>query len=403
MAKIKNNCLFLLYSVLLGSIIGLIIWAFLRALNLGIGFLWEFLPDKLNIPFYIYAPVLCTVGGFLIGIFKKKAGDYPENLNIVLANVKQTGRYPYHNIFQIICCALFPLLLGASIGPEAGLTGVIAGLCTWVGDKLKRFFNEVQELTTIGVSATLGTIFKSPMFGFMEPLEEDDTVLPKRSKIILYFATILSSFGVFILLNKIFHTSLGMESLRGNGMELLQYLWIIPLTLIGIVAGILYVLFEKLTEKIAHKFQKNIIIRCTVGGLLLGTFGAVLPLTMFSGEHQITEVAQNGASIGAWMLIVIGVAKLLLTNICIQSGLKGGHFFPVIFAGVAIGMGASLLIGIDPVFSMCVVTAALVAFVLKKPLATVLLLMIIFSPTLIPFMICSAIISCFVNKLIQKQ
>ncbi len=55
-------------------------------------------------------------------------------------------------------------LIAANFG-----TGIIAGLCTWVGDKLKHLFKEVQDLTAIGVTATLGTIFKSPMFGFIEP------------------------------------------------------------------------------------------------------------------------------------------------------------------------------------------------------------------------------------------
>ena len=60
------------------------------------------------------------------------------------------------------------------------------------------------------------------------------------------------------------------------------------------------------------------------------------------------------------MLIVIAVVKLLLTNICIDSGLKGGHFFPVIYCGVCIGCAMSLILGLDIGFCTAVVTAALV-------------------------------------------
>ena len=42
-------------------------------------------------------------------------------------------------------------------------------------------------------------------------------------------------------------------------------------------------------------------------------------------------------------LIAIAFFKLLLTNLCIQFGLKGGHFFPVIFAGVCMGYGMAML------------------------------------------------------------
>lgn len=396
MKKIKNNVLLLLYTVILGSIVGAIIWAFLRIMNLGIEFIWDFIPSKIDFP--LYTILVCAVGGLLIGLWKKKFGDYPEELGTVLGKVKKTGRYPYNNIFSTIISALLPLISGASIGPEAGLTGVIAGLCSWVGDKLKLYFKEVKELTQIGMSATLGSIFHSPLFGFIEPIESDkDVVLPKTSKIVLYFTAILSSFGVFLLLGKLFGGRAGLESLVTDKVDLWQYLYAIPLAAIGILAGYLYFLFKKLTFSLEQKFKKYTIIRGAVGGLLLGISGTILPLTMFSGEHQMSEVMSDAETIGAVMLIVIAVVKLLLTNICIDSGLKGGHFFPIIFCGVSIGCAMSLILGIDIVFSASIVTTALVGHTLKKPLATVLLLMIVFPVKLIPIMLFAAIAAKFIE------
>ena len=63
--------------------------------------------------------------------------------------------------------------------------------------------------------------------------------------------------------------------------------------------------------------------------------GTYLPLTMFSGEESITVVKESFAEFAPWILIISGVLKLVLTNICIKSGWKGGHFFPVIFFGVS--------------------------------------------------------------------
>ena len=394
--KIKNNVLLLLYTVILGSIVGAIIWAFLRIMNLGIEFIWDFIPSKIDFP--LYTILVCAVGGLLIGLWKKKFGDYPEELGTVLGKVKKTGRYPYNNIFSTIISALLPLISGASIGPEAGLTGVIAGLCSWVGDKLKLYFKEVKELTQIGMSASLGSIFHSPLFGFIEPIESDkDVVLPKTSKIVLYFTAILSSFGVFLLLGKLFGGRAGLESLVTEKVDLWQYLYAIPLAAIGILSGYLYFLFKKLTFSLEQKFKKYTIIRGSVGGLLLGISGTILPLTMFSGEHQMGVVISEAETIGAVMLIVIAVVKLLLTNICIDSGLKGGHFFPIIFCGISIGCAMSLILGIDIVFSASIVTTALVGHTLKKPLATVLLLMIVFPVKLIPIMLFAAIAAKFIE------
>ena len=395
MGKAKNNVLFMLYTVILGAIVGLIIWGFLRIMNYGIEFLWEYLPSQLNFP--LYTVCVCTAGGLIVGVWKRKSGDYPEELTMVIAKVKKTGRYPYNNVFSTIVSALIPLLTGASIGPEAGLTGVIAGLCTWVGDKLKGFRREVQELTAIGMSATLGTIFRSPMFGFMEPLESDDeTTLPKASKIVLYFAAILSSFGVFILMNSLFGIQMGMEGIEGGSIPAESYLYAVPLVLVGIAAGYIYFAFRKLTGMIEHRLKKFVVLRAVCGGLILGISGTFLPLTMFSGEHQIPAVMADMEKIGAVMLLVTAIAKLLLTNICIDTGLKGGHFFPVIFCGISIGCAMSLLLGVNVLFSTAAVTAALVGHTLKKPMATVLLLMILFPPRLIPIMLFASAAAKFI-------
>ena len=81
-------------------------------------------------------------------------------------------------------------------------------------------------------------------------------------------------------------------------------------------------------------------------------------------------------------LIGIAFLKILLTNLCIQFGLKGGHFFPVIFAGVSMGYGIAMLIcgnsGDHVVFGAAIVTATLLGAIMKKPLAVTMLLFLCF-------------------------
>ena len=404
MKGLKNNLLFVLYTAILGAIVGVIVWSFLKIMNYGIDFLWIYLPSKAGFP--LYTLCLCTAGGLLVGLWKKKTGDYPQELRVVIGRVRKTGRYPYKNVFTIIISALIPLLIGASIGPEAGLTGIIAGLCTWVGDKLKRYKKETDELTAIGMSATLGTVFRSPMFGFIEPIEsENDTILPKTSKIVLYLTAILSSLGIFLLLNRLTGTSSGIEGMKSEGIPWEHYLYAVPLALIGILAGYLFFAFKKLTSLTANRLKQFVIVRGLCGGLLLGISGTFLPLTMFSGEHLIVIVSEQAQTIGTVMLLITAVVKLLLTNICIDWGLKGGPIFPVIFCGVCIGCALSILWGIDPVFSCALVTTALMGHTLKKPLATVLLLMIIFPIRFVPVMLFAAAAACLIPtpKLLKPE
>ena len=403
MTRLKNNLLAMLYTVLLGAITGAIVWSFLKLMNLGITFLWDYLPGKLNFPFYTLA--FCLAGSLLIGLYKSKTGDFPEDLSAVMGKLKKSGKYPYHNIFIILGAALFPLLIGASVGPEAGLTGVIAGLCCWVGDKLKRYRKETEELAKIGASATLATIFRSPMFGFIEPLEgEADVKLPKVSKAVLYILAILSSFGIFILLNKLTGGKTGFPAVEYGGVELTAYLWAVALTFVGVAMGLIFMAFERLSHFLLG-LVKNVVVRCVIGGLALGAIGTMLPLTMFSGEHQIENILDEGTAIGVFTLLLIAVAKLFLTNVCIASGLKGGHFFPVIFSGIAAGFALSVIIGIDSGFCMAVVTAALLGNLLKKPVAVTLLLLILFPWQLVPIMLGAAALGSFIDipKLFSKN
>lgn len=393
MKKLKNNFILLLYTLIIGVIAGSIIWSFIKVMNLGIDFFWEYLPGLINFKYYTIAT--CLIGGLLIGLWKHKFGDTPEELEKVMEKVKKDHRYPYNNIFPSIISAILPLIMGASIGPEAGLTGIIAGLCTWAGDKLKKFNNEIEELTSIGITATLGTIFASPMFGFVEPLEnEEETKLPKTSKNILYFAAILSSFGIFIFLNHLTNTKTGLHSIGSCTLTNLNYFYIILLILLGVILAYFYFISGKLVKRIFKDMSSNFILKGVIGGLILGVMGTLLPLSMFSGEKQIYMLLENGAQIGLLILILTSIVKIALTNICIETGLKGGHFFPMIFSGVAMGYAMSILLNMDPIISMSVVTTSFLANILKKPIAVVLLLMIIFPANLIPLMLVTAIISC---------
>ena len=200
-------------------------------------------------------------------------------------------------------------------------------------------------------------------------------------------------------MNNLFGIKMGMEGIEGSKISAENYLYAVPLVLVGIAAGYIYFAFKKLTGMIEHHLKKYVVLRAVCGGLILGIFGlsgTFLPLTMFSGEHQISVVMADMEKIGAVMLLIIAIAKLLLTNICIDTGLKGGHFFPVIFCGISIGCAMSLLLGVNVLFSTAIVTTALVGHTLKKPMATVLLLMILFPPRLIPIMLFAAASAKFI-------
>ena len=99
---------------------------------------------------------------------------------------------------------------------------------------------------------------------------------------------------------------------------------------------------------------------------------------LFAGEAQTEELSLTWTTIGAGLLIATGFVKVFATQLCLNMGWRGGHFFPIIFAGIAIGYGMAALTGIDPVFALCAVTGALVGAVMRQPIMTMVLLFLVY-------------------------
>lgn len=83
------------------------------------------------------------------------------------------------------------------------------------------------------------------------------------------------------------------------------------------------------------------------------------------------------------ILILTALAKMLLVNLCISLGWRGGSIFPLIFSGVAAGYAFAAITGIDPNFAVAALTAGLYGYVSRKPVMTVAVLLMCFPPVYI--------------------
>ncbi|MDR2599478.1 MAG: chloride channel protein [Oscillospiraceae bacterium] len=376
--KVKSQILFLLIAVLLGAVVGAIIWLFLTVLNTGIDFLWRTLPEHYG--FTGYTVLICVLGGFIIGLWSKKFGAYPDDFEDVITKVKETGRYNPQKVAPLFVAALLPLLFGGSLGPEAGLVGVVAALCTWVGNRFKSVLKEIKELTEVGISASLSILFVAPLFGLMEQVEgeSENLTFPNRKKIIVYFAAISSGIGIFLLLISLFGGGMHIERFGAAQVSQFELMLFVPLAILGALLGGLYNLLGKSLQYATQPLKRFPIISSVLGGLLIGICGMFLPLVMLSGESQIGEVMADWTNMSPVFLFLVGFFKLLVINICLNTGWRGGHIIPVIFAGICFGFGIALITGVDSVFAAAVVTTALCGAVMRKPIAVVMIMFICF-------------------------
>ena len=403
LAKPVNRVYFLLCVVATGAIAGAFVWLFFFLMDKGIGLIWSAVPQaacariEAAFPDFTLGPVLpalytlalCLVGGLLIGLFDKKTGARPEELTAVMAKVKAQGRYSYDGIGKLSIAALLPLVFGGSIGPEAGLTGVIAGLCTWVGDRMRRFGAEFRALTVVGTQAALTALFTAPLYGFVAPLAgtadvprtatgDVELTLPKAQKTFVYLCAIVGALGTFLLLGDAFGGGSGLPRFTDIAVGAHEALLVIPLALAGTACGWAFHASSWASKHAASAIGERPVAKSLVAGLALGVCGIALPYTMFAGEAQIHELMGSYLAIPAGVLIATGFVKAALTPACINLGWRGGHFFPLIFAGVSVGYGFALLTGADAVACVAVCTAACMGAVMRQPLMAALLLVMCF-------------------------
>ncbi len=407
---VLNQFKLILFTACLGAIAGAIVWGFMKLVSLATVFIWDVIPGQVN--HIIYPVIVCVLGGLLIGIIRKKSGDYPEELNVVMSKIKRDKHYDYKPMLAMIICAFLPFIIGASVGPEAGLTGIIAGLCYWVGDNIRYARKNVKEFSKIGEAVTLGVIFGAPLFGIFA-VEDEPTAaefgsirIPRPSKWLLYAVALCSAMLVMWLFRSFVGSAgSGLPALGDVSIAPVDYIMLLIYIPIGIGMYLLFEFSEKITAKISQKIPD--IIREMIGGAILGVVGILFPLVMFSGEEEMGALESDFGMYAPILLIAIGVIKIFMTALCIRFGLKGGHFFPVIFSCVCMGYGVAMLVFDNSaehlVFSAGIITAVMLGAQIRKPLVVSMLLLLCFPVRMILIIFCAAAIGSQISKWITKK
>jgi len=413
--KAFNQIKLYLFTICLGAFVGAVVWLFLRLIVLCKGFVWETLPELVPsdvTPFMM--PVICAAACFLLGIIRKKNGDYPDELNTVLSKIKRDKHYDYSKMAVMLICAIIPLVFGASVGPEAGLTGIIAALCYWIGDNVKAARENTKTYSELGAAITLGSLFRMPLFGIFA-VEEDygedaengqKIAFPKLSKIVLYGLSAVSAFFVIKGLGVLFRVeSYGFPKFDAGTVTGGDYAMIVPYILLGLLLFLVFETAENIFGRTASLLPP--VAKETICGGIIGVTASVLPVILFSGEEELALMSDALGDFLPAMFIGIGILKMLMTAFCIRFGVKGGHFFPLIFACSSVGFGISLLVFgatlSHAVFAAAVVTASTLGAQLKKPLAVAMLLMLCFPLNIIIWIVLSAAAGGFAASKIRGR
>jgi len=336
---------------LLGLISALVTFTFIFLVNQGTHLLWDETALALGLDPRLFTLLVCTLGGLLVGLLVKLFGDHTGIFADVMLEFGRTGRFDYRNAPGIVVTAFVSLISGASLGPEAPLADGSGGIGTWISDRLKLDEQETRTMGYSGVSGMLAAFITSPFSGALLGLESAQGGPGGRKTYFwVLFPSLLASAVAtvaFVLLSGTFFESL--YAFPDYTPRLTDLLYAAPLGLIGGAVGLVFMLSLRGLQRLFQPMKGRVVLRGLLGGLGMGIIGALLPLTLFSGETGTSDLIVHAAEIGVLMLIVLCVAKLFATTLVLATGWKGGYIFPIMFGGVALGLAANLLFPHIPV------------------------------------------------------
>ncbi|MBS6507887.1 MAG: chloride channel protein [Paraclostridium bifermentans] len=406
---VKLDLALMFNSALMGAFVGILTWTFLGIVNVGTHFIWHTLKDFLNIKYWTL--IVASIGGILVGITQKHFGEYPKYMDQTLEEFKKNKRVEYKSLKNSIINSLTILFFGASVGPEAALSGIAGGIITFVGDKMKERFKKKNvvnqysdELIEYSMQVSAGLVFRAPLFGIYTLSEKssENRHIIKKIKVIVYTVTTIAGFLVFVLLSKFDNRPSFIVKFGQSNIGLKEIIWFIPLIIIAMLLAYIYKMYALGLHRILKPIENKKILKGIIGGLGIGILGTIFPWILFSGEHGLRELVVEWNNISAYMLILLSLVKLLLTEICLSTGHRGGHIFPLIFSGSCLAYGVSKLFSIDPIFCLAIIVTGLASKAIGNMFVAIFLLIFFFPINTILPMVLAAAIGKMINDIETK-
>ena len=343
--------LLLLYAALFGAGSALLTAGYITLYNWGVTFFQQpnsyFKIDGIS----FWPLILLTIAGVLIGIAIKFFGQH-AGLGVAQGQYAKTGRITPRYVPSILLEAFIALWSGAAVGPEGPLVFLSGGVGTFIADRLRIEKDDAPLLVYSAIAGAFGGFFGSPVVGaigayeymFIKELDFYRHVIP---------GLVAAAFGYSVYFALLHTQFLGIFSFPNYASPHIYDLG--SAVLVGLIAGVIGILFKVIfgvMHLVFAPLKKRPVILAIVGGVVIGLIGSFLPLTLYSGQAQVTQILHtaeaNPAAYTVGFLLLLVVVKALLTSTSFATGFDGGPVFPLLFIGGTLGLAISQVLTFIP-------------------------------------------------------
>ena len=319
-----------------------------------------------------------ALGGLAVGLIVHRTlpEKRPQGIaDVIEAYARKRGFMSIRTGLWSAVASTLSLGVGASVGREGPAVHLGASLAGWVTHILHLDRGLARTVLGCGASAAVAASFNAPIAGALFASEVIVGHYALRSFAPIVISSVVGtalarwwfgSFPAFVVSNTIFAS-----------------FWEFPaFVLLGIVSAVAALVFIRgidVASNLARMLPGPRWYRPAIAGVAVGLIALQFPQVMGVG-YGTTEAALT-QQFGFWLLVGIGLAKILATAICIGFGFSGGVFSPALVIGAMVGTSFGILatqvfpdLSSGPDAYALVGMGAISAAVLGAPISTTLII-----------------------------
>jgi CIC family chloride channel protein len=331
-APTRDERLFLVLSIFIGVISGLLVVAFriaiewIRLLTLGSA------PHGGQFRLLIAPSVAgLVVAALVVWFFPAARGSGVNQTKAAL--YVYDGYISFRTVIGKFLTSALAIGSGHSLGPEDPSLQIGAGVASIIGRNLNLSRRRLRMFAPIGAAAGLAAAFNAPISAILFVIEE---VIGSWSAAVLG-SLVLSAISSVVVARWFW----GPEPLfRIPSITVRDPRELMAYAVLGVFGGLLAPLFSLVLGYLRPRLRAlprwTLFLQPAVAGLMVGAIGFFgFPQVMGTG-YDVIDQAMHGQFV--WnILLALVFLKLLATTLSFASGTPGGMFAPTLFIGAMLG------------------------------------------------------------------
>ncbi len=362
---------------------------------------WNYsLQYALGLPWYVkfLAPI---IGGLIVGPivynFAREARGHgvPEVMEAVAL---RGGAIRMRVMVAKITASAVSIASGGSVGREGPIVQIGSALGSTLGQLFKVTGSRLRTFVACGSAAGIAATFNAPIAGALFAVE----IILGDFGVSQFSPIVISSVAATVVSR---HFLGDFPAFEIPPYELVSIYEMIPYVILGLLAGLVALVFIEVlykTEDIFEKIPLPGFLKPAIGGIILGTIGIFYP-HFFGVGYDTISMALEGQAVWHFLLLMV-VLKIVATSVSLGAGMSGGIFAPSLFIGAAlgglIGMGVHAVMPAHSAASGAYALVGMGAVVAAATHAPITAILIIFELTSEYRIILPLMIACILSTLV---